>query len=106
MDQIGIENVLLKLNDTVDRETSSVKTYGLRFLSAEGKREIHCRKYTKMPKAALNDQDRRGRQFYNLQQSGALLLEDIEAGHPKSVKASMIYGFRDYQSSNWLNVFH
>lgn len=106
MEQIGIESVLMKLNDTVDRETSAVKTFGIRFLSADGQREMHCRKFTKMPKATLTDHDRRGRQYYNLQESGTLLLEDVEAGHPKSVKAAMIYGFRDYQSSKWLNVFH
>jgi hypothetical protein len=107
MNQIGIENVLVKLNDTVDNQTTTVKTYGLRFITKEGEqREITCRKSTKMPKVEVSDQDKRGQQYYNLKRNGILLLEDINAGHPRSIKAAMIYGFRDYQSPIWLNVFH
>jgi hypothetical protein len=107
MEQISIENVLVKLNDTVDNATLTVKAYGIRFITAEGeKREILCRKKTKDAKTEIQGLDPKGKQYYHLQANGVLLLDDLIAGHPKSIKAAMIYGFQDYQSPKWLNVFH
>ena len=107
MSQIGIDLVLVKVNDTVDVENSIVKTYGVRFINAEGeKREINCRKYTKSPKQNMDGKDERGKDFYNLKRNGIIMLWDVDAGHPRSVKTAMLYGFCDFQSSIWLKIFH
>lgn len=107
MVQIGIEAVLDKLNDTVDINNSTVKTFGLRFINAEGEtREIVCRKHTKDATKKVSGKDERGKDYYNLQRNGVMLLQDMDANHPRSIKTAMIYGFRDYQSDVWYNVFH
>lgn len=105
--EIGIEEVLNKVNDTVDQYDSAVKTFGLRFITSEGeKREIEARKYTRGSKQELVGKDNRGKDFYNLQRNGVILLVDITNQRTISVKPAMVYGFKDYQSDSWLNVFH
>jgi hypothetical protein len=105
--EIGIEELLNKVNDTVDHHDSMVRTFGLRFITAEGeKREIHCRKYTRGSKQELTERDSRGKDFYNLQRNGVILVVDITNARTISIKPAMIYGFRDYQSDSWLTVFH
>jgi len=107
MEQISIENVLIRLNDTVDYESLEVKKYGIRFITSEGEiREITCKKRTKQPKAAITKHDPRGNQFYSLQGKGVIMLDDLDAGMIITVKPAMIYGFKDCQSTKWLNVYH
>jgi hypothetical protein len=107
MAQIGIDTVLAKLNDTVDINNSDVKVFGIRFINSEGEtREINCRKYTKSPKQNMDGKDVRGKDFYNLQRNGVIMLCDVDAGHPRAVKTAMLYGFCDFQSTTWLNIFH
>jgi hypothetical protein len=106
MEHISIENVLVKLGDTVDSENLTVKTYGIRFLSAEGKREVICRKYTRTPKAQVSGQDPKGKHSFHLQLNGVVMLQFDGDDHPKYVYPAMIYGFQDYKSSKWLNVSH
>jgi hypothetical protein len=107
MEQIAIDVVLKKLNDTVDVSNSAVKSYGLRYLDAQGSvNEYHCRKFTKHPKTKPTQTDKRGSDFYNLQRNGVILIEDLNAEHPRTLKVATIFGFRDYQSNNWLTVFH
>lgn len=104
---IDIGTVLNKLNDTVDEGTQAVKNYGLRFLKQNGEtREVRCRKNVKSPRQGMKGKDPRGKELYNLKRNGLMLIQDIDIDEPRSIKVSMIYGFRDYQSSKWLNVFH
>jgi hypothetical protein len=105
--EIGIEEVLNKVNDTVDQHDLTVKTFGLRFITSEGeKREINCRKYTRGSKQELTGRDQRGKEYYNLQRNGVMLVIDITNTRTISIKPSMIYGFKDYESDSWLTVFH
>lgn len=107
MFQIGIDVVLAKLNDTVDEQDSAVKTFGVRFINREGeKREIICRKHTKDATKKITGTDDRGKDYFNLQRNGVIILDDLDNGHPRTIKTAMIYGFKDYQSEGWHNVFH
>ena len=107
---IDIGTVLNKLNDTVDQQTQDVKVFGLRFLvklkPGQGvTREMIVRKNVKAPKQKHSVQER-GKGTYSLQKNGILRAYSEERGHPIDIKTAMIYGFRDYKESYWLNVFH
>lgn len=105
--QVGIEAVLDKLNHTVDVESSVVRDYGLKVLTAEGPSMLYSiRKYTKGLKQQTTGQEKRGKDYYNLQRNGIIMVEDIAAGHPKSITAAMIFAFRDHESNEWQKVFH
>lgn len=107
MNQIGIDVVLNKLNDTYDEQNLELKSYGLRFLNAQGEtREIICRKFTKDATKKVDGVRERGKQFYNLKRNGILMVEDMDSNHPKAIKPAMIYGFKDFQAEHWINVFH
>jgi hypothetical protein len=107
MDQIDIGTVLNKLNDTVDVVTQVVKTYGIRFINDRGeKREFIFRKNVKSPKQVKIATDPAGKEMYNLQRNGVILLKNPGEDHPRSIKTCMIYGFKDFNSSTWLKVFH
>lgn len=107
MDRIDIGTVLNKFNDTVDERTQVVNHYGIRFLNAQGeKREIFCRKNIKSPKQEIQGSQDRGREMYNLKRNGVMLVKAQGEDHPRTIKTSMIFQFRDRNSSTWLNVFH
>jgi hypothetical protein len=104
---IGIEEVLSRVNNTVDHENSAVKVFGLRFLTAEGeKRELTGRKYTRGSRQELVGKDNRGKDFYHLQRNGVMMIADITNARTIAIKPSMIYGFKDHESDTWLKVFH
>lgn len=106
--QIDIGTVLNKFNDTVDDHTHEVKTFGIRFLKADGSiRTMIARKNVKQPKTGFKPKaNEKGKLNYNLQYNGVMLLTDTEANGSRAVKTSMIFGFRDHRSSTWLNVRH
>jgi hypothetical protein len=120
MDQIDIGTVLNKFNDTVDEATQEVKTFGIRFINKQGeKRVLICRKNVKSPKQEKADNPQslaqalsghkiedKGREMYNLKRNGVMLVKDEHEDHPRTIKTSMIYAFKDFNSDNWLNVFH
>ncbi len=107
MEQLGLEEVLIKLSDTIDGDLADAKSFGVKFLSMSGDtREINCRKYTKGIRQPISAPNKRGKAFYNLHQNGTILLHDLERDHPISVKTAMIYGFRDYQNEQWVKVYH
>ena len=107
MGQIDIASVMRKLDDTYDERTNEVKCYGLRFITRKGeKHEVICRKNVKSPKQETTGSDPRGKVMFNLQMHGVVMVEDMANGHPITPKVAMIYGFRDYKSNMWHNVFH
>lgn len=106
---IDIGTVLNKISDTVDERSNETKVFGLKFLTAEGLiREMQCRKSVKMPKAGLKEEGatRKGKMNYNLKVNGVLLLQDLEAQAPRSVKASCILQFKDFKTQHWEDVRH
>lgn len=110
MDQIGIEEVLDRMNDTVDIHTSNLKSFGIRFLSDKDgqiiSREMIVRKRTKGPRQETTGQDPRGKGRYNLQANGLIAVVDVEVNIPKSITVAMIHRFRDHKSDKWTKVFH
>jgi len=107
MESIGIADVLAKLSDTTAPDSSAVKDFELRFLTKEdGARELRVRKYTRGPRRMATESNSRGKAAHNLQKNGLIMVHDLSNGRVIELKAAMIYGFRDYQSTNWLNVFH
>jgi hypothetical protein len=104
---IDIATVLSKLNDTFDERTHQEKYYGIRFLDRHGNtHEVTVRKNVKSPQLKQDVKRTRGKDEFNLQRQGTVLLAEHNAIHPITPKACMIYGFRDFQSNKWLNVFH
>lgn len=124
MERIDIGTVLNKFNDTVDEVTQQVKTFGIRFINDRGeKRELVCRKNIKSPKQGKQDPiplfhlfvgsalpganlPDRGKEMYNLKRNGVMLVKAEHEDHPRTIKTAMIYGFKDFNSDTWLNVFH
>ena len=107
MKSIGFSEVLSKINDTVDVNTSDVKQYGIKFYTAEGDvREIATRKYTRGSLQSVTGHDPRGKAAHNLQRNGLIMLQDLTNGRTINIKATSIFSFRDYQSQHWLKVFH
>lgn len=95
------------MNDTVDVETTAVKDFGVKFYTAEGElRVISARKYTRGALQDIAGQDKRGKASHNLQAHGLVMLQDLTNGRTINVRATSIYGFKDYQSFIWLNVYH
>jgi hypothetical protein len=97
--EIDIATVLNKLNDTIDEKKAVSKSYGLRFIKATGEcRELICRKNVR---AGV-----RGKYQFSLKDRGLVQVTADNETHPRLIKPTMIYGFKDYQSDVWLNVFH
>lgn len=104
---IDIGTLLRKLNDTVDEKTQDTKVFGVRFLNANGDtRELIVRKNVKNPKQEPLQRAPRGKEQFHLQRNGVILVNAEGENHPRTIKTAMIYGFRDYKESYWLNVFH
>lgn len=107
--RIDIGTVLNILDDTVDEITGKVKTYGIRFVTGDGRiRELtNCRKNVKNPhQEVIKNTDGKGRRMFNLKYHGAVLLWDEDGQVPRSPKASLMFQFRDYNSKKWLDIFH
>lgn len=107
MEQISIEQVSDRINATIDPSTSELRQFGIRYLSEKGNTpEVRVRKLTKGAYQKTTGQDKRGKGFYNLQANGIMLLENLDAERPESVKLAMIFAFRDHNSKHWQTVFH
>jgi len=104
---IGISEVLDRINDTVDIHSVDVKHYRVKFYTAEGeKRELMVRKYTRGSLQLTNGQQKRGKASHNLQKNGLVMLQDLTNGRTINIRPTSIYGFSDYQSDQWLKVYH
>jgi hypothetical protein len=107
MTSIGISEVLTRINDTVDQHTTAIKEYGIKFYTAKGAlRDIVVRKYTRGALQETVGEDKRGKAAHNLQRNGLVMLQDLTNGRTIEVRATSIYGFRDFESDRWLKVFH
>ena len=105
--EIDIGTVLNKFDDTADEASQDVKTYGIRFLKANGEvREMTCRKNVKSPKQQPVERNPRGKQVHHLKTHGNMMLHDVDADKAKTVKVATIFAFRDWKSDVWYKVWH
>lgn len=108
MGTIDIGSVLNRFDDTVDEQDLTVKDYGIKFLTADGRlRTMRCRKNVKSPKQQLRAPlSERGRMKYNLKRAGTMLVHDLAIDQPRSVKVAAICFFADHNSSQFSRVYH
>lgn len=108
MNVIDIGTALLKMNDTVDEHDSTVKEFGIRVMTADGRvRAMRCRKNVKSPKQQLRAPlDPRGKVMFNLKRNGTLLVQDLDIDKPRSPKVAFIFQFRDFNETAWYRVRH
>lgn len=106
MSVIDIGTVLRRFDDTIDLVTNEVKSYGIRFITADGRlRTMTARKNVKAPRQQLGQpHDERGKFMYNLKRAGVMLLHDLKLNEPRSVKVACITHFRDYRDTKWHTV--
>lgn len=106
MSEIDIGTVLRKFDDTVDLVTNEVKSYGIRFITSDGRlRTMIARKNVKAPRLQLErPHDERGKFKFNLKRAGVMLLHDLKLDEPRSVKVACITHFRDYGDNKWHRV--
>lgn len=106
MVEIDIGSVLKKFDDTYDEQSREVKDYGIKFLDRHGNTpEVMVRKNVVSPQHK-GSSVKRGKTETRLKETGTIMLYDIQAEHPITPKTCMIFAFRDFQSSKWLNVLH
>lgn len=108
MSSIDIGTVLNKFDDTVDEIDSSVKEYGIRFITSDGRvRTMRARKGVRAPKQQLNNGNQeRGNFRYNLQRNGTILVFDLDINESRSPKVATIFAFKDFNKNTWLRVHH
>lgn len=105
---IDIGTVLKKLNNSYNEESQEVPHFGIRFIDRNGLTHEYdgVRKNVKNPKIKQRGPVTNGKAEVNLKRNGIVMLHPSNSNHPITPKACMIYGFRDHNSPNWLNVFH
>jgi hypothetical protein len=108
MNVIDIGTVLNRFDDTYDEQNNLVKSFCIKFITEDGRvRSMHCRKGVKAPKQQLkNGNQDRGKFRFNLKRNGSILLHDIDINESRSPKVAMIFMFKDFNSTEWLKVFH
>lgn len=108
MNVIDIGTVLNHFDDTVDEQDLTVKEYGIRFITADGRlRTMRARKNVKSPKQQLRaPHQERGKGLYSLKRNGTMLVHDLDANEPRAVKVATFCAFKDFNSSTWLTVRH
>jgi hypothetical protein len=98
---IDTASALAKMNDTWDERTSSPKTYGLRFGSQKGFREIYnARKGVRHPQQKREERKTTGNHA-NLKLSGLVQVFDDDIQQFRDIKFAQIIAFRDHNSSTW-----
>lgn len=108
MGTIDIGSVLKHFDDTVDEHDLTVKNYGIKFITSDGRiRTMRARKNVKSPKQKLRKPlDEKGRVMYNLKRAGTMLAHDLAINQPRSVKVSTICFFAGHNSNNFSRVYH
>lgn len=108
MNVIDIGTVLQKFDDTYDEQDLTVKEYGLRFITADGRlRTMRARKNVKSPKQQLQAPlAKRAKGLFNLKRNGTMLVQDLDKAVPRTVKVFACCAFKDFNSNPWLNVRH
>lgn len=105
MNQIDTASALMKMNDTYDHELDRVKTYGLRFITKKGFREIYnARKGVKEPKHQSKSTPTNNRGRSNKKFSGTVQVYDEDLRQFREPFFSDIIAFRDYNSTTWIPV--
>jgi hypothetical protein len=106
MSAIDIGTVLAKFDDQVNEINFAVNTYQVRFITADGRlRTLHGRKNVKSPHQQLaTPLEARGKVNYNLKRAGIMLLHDLEAQAPRTVKPATFCHF--LHSGTWLKIRH
>jgi hypothetical protein len=105
---IDIGSVLRHFDNTVDEMDLTVKEYGIRFITADGRlRTMRARKNVKEPKRGLRQPlENKGKVLFNLKRNGTMLLQDLDVNEPRAVKVAAICQFKESNSQEWHNVFH
>lgn len=106
---IDIGTVLNKFDDTADEFDFAVKDYGIRFITADGRvRTMRARKGVQEPKRQLTEKGNapRGKFRYNLQRTGTMLVHDLKADEPRTIKPSMFFSFADFKSTEFIKIRH
>jgi len=98
---IDAASALAKMNDTWDESSSQPKTYGLRFGSKNGFREIYnARKGVKNPQQKYEER-KSSAPHTNLKLSGLVQVFDDDIQQFRDIKFAQIIAFRDHNSSSW-----
>lgn len=105
---IDIGAVLNKLNILIDDESNQTKQFEFQVLTSDGVREMLCRKNVSSPKAGLVNGAiaPKGKFNYKLKMKGVILVQDLVANAPRSIKAACILQFKDFGSNQWVDVRH
>ena len=109
MSKIDISTVLKQFDLVYDEKSNQVKTFGIRFITADGRKsEIHdARKNVKNPKAATTGEvSPRTKQKYNLKRHGAMKLFNENTEEYRDVKVAHMIEFRPYNQKIWIPIFH
>jgi len=106
MSVIDIGTVLAKFDDTFNEIDFSVNRYRLRFITSDGRlRTITARKNVKSPQQGLaSPLQPRGKINYNLKRAGHMLLHDLQADAPRTVKPATFCHFEIL--GNWIPIRH
>lgn len=101
---IDTASALEKMRDTWDEKTQQPKTYGLRFNTKNGFREIYnARKAVKNPQQKAEGNPG-GRNHAHLQFKGLVQVYDDDIKEFRDIKFAQIIAFRDYNSTQWQPV--
>lgn len=103
---IGIDKVLQHFDDTYDEASFTVKEYGLRFITEDGRvRTMRAKKKLKAPKQGLiKPTSDRGKFKFHMQRMGNMLVEDLDLKSPRTVKPAMFSHFKT--SNGWEAIYH
>lgn len=102
--EIDTASALSKMNDTYDHIEDCVKTYGIRFVSKGGFREIYnARKGVKEPKQESKpNPNNRGKSHKKL--NGLVQIYDEDIRQFRDIKYAQIVAFRDHKKKEWIPV--
>ncbi len=107
MSVIDIGTVLNHFDDTVDERDLTVKEYGIRFITGDGRlRTMRARKNVKSPKQGLVSKQKRGKGLFNLKRNGTMLVHDLDLDKPRTIKVATFCAFKDFNSQTWLTIRH
>ena len=104
MQMIDTASALAKMNDTYDMDLDEVKTYGIRFVSKNGFREIYnARKGVKHPKQKGKNKNMGGAKSHK-KFNGLVQIFDDDIKQFRDIKFAQIIAFRNYKEKTWIPV--
>lgn len=99
----------MKNFDLTTGEDGSLRTYGIRFVTADGRvSEIYdARKNVKNPHAEVTgDNNDRTKQKYHLKTHGAVKLFNDNSEEYRDVKLAHMIAFRPFNQKEWIPIVH